>query len=41
MITDDKDLSSDDKALICKDLKSFVSPIKEKLREFEKELKDR
>ncbi|KAL6603267.1 hypothetical protein ACP70R_043628 [Stipagrostis hirtigluma subsp. patula] len=39
--SDDKDLSSDDKARICKDLKSFVSPIQEKLREFEKELKDR
>ncbi|GJN39288.1 hypothetical protein PR202_gb28397 [Eleusine coracana subsp. coracana] len=41
MINDDKDLSSEDKARICKDLKSFVSPIQEKLQEFEKELKDR
>ncbi|KAL6873880.1 hypothetical protein ACP4OV_013962 [Aristida adscensionis] len=39
--SDDKDLSSDDKAQICRDLKSFVTPIQEKLREFEKELKDR
>ncbi|TVU07692.1 hypothetical protein EJB05_41057, partial [Eragrostis curvula] len=41
MISDDKDLSSNDKVQICKDLKSFISPIQEKLREFEKELKDR
>ncbi|GJM97510.1 hypothetical protein PR202_ga14442 [Eleusine coracana subsp. coracana] len=41
MINDDKDLSSEDKARICKDLKSFVSPIQKKLQEFEKELKDR
>ncbi|WVZ78632.1 hypothetical protein U9M48_026313 [Paspalum notatum var. saurae] len=38
---DDKDLSSDDRARICKDMKSFLAPIQEKLREFEKELKDR
>ena len=40
-LSDAKDLSSDDKAQICKDMKSFLSPIQEKLREFEKELKDR
>ncbi|CAN6220177.1 unnamed protein product, partial [Urochloa humidicola] len=40
-LSDEKDLSSDDKAQICKDMKSFLSPIQEKLREFEKELKDR
>ena len=40
-LSEAKDLSSDDKAQICKDMKSFLSPIQEKLREFEKELKDR
>jgi len=40
-LSEDKDLSSDIKAQICKDLKSFLAPIQEKLREFEKELKDR
>ncbi|CAL5049692.1 unnamed protein product [Urochloa decumbens] len=39
--SDEKDLSSNDKAQICKDLKSFLSPIQEKLREFEKEMKER
>uniref|UniRef100_J3MHE0 Activator of Hsp90 ATPase AHSA1-like N-terminal domain-containing protein n=1 Tax=Oryza brachyantha TaxID=4533 RepID=J3MHE0_ORYBR len=39
--TDDKDLSSDNKAQISKDLKSFLAPIREKLRKFEEELKDR
>uniref|UniRef100_A0A0D3F0H2 Activator of Hsp90 ATPase AHSA1-like N-terminal domain-containing protein n=1 Tax=Oryza barthii TaxID=65489 RepID=A0A0D3F0H2_9ORYZ len=39
--TDDKGLASDDKRQICKDLKSFLSPIREKLRAFEEELKDR
>lgn len=38
---DEKDLSSDDKAQICKDMKSFLAPIQGKLREFEKELKER
>jgi len=40
-LSEDKDLSSDIKAHICKDMKSFLAPIQEKLREFEKELKDR
>ncbi|XP_066378386.1 uncharacterized protein [Miscanthus floridulus] len=40
-LSDAKDLSSDDQAQICKDMKSFLSPIQEKLLEFEKELKDR
>ena len=40
-MSEDKDLSSDIKAHICKDMKSFLAPIQEKLREFEKELKDR
>uniref|UniRef100_A0A0D9VC34 Activator of Hsp90 ATPase AHSA1-like N-terminal domain-containing protein n=1 Tax=Leersia perrieri TaxID=77586 RepID=A0A0D9VC34_9ORYZ len=39
--SDDKGLTSDDRRQICKDLKSFLSPIREKLRVFEEELKDR
>ncbi|KAL5208781.1 hypothetical protein ABZP36_033216 [Zizania latifolia] len=39
--SDDKSLASDDKKQICKDLKSFLSPIREKLHAFEEELKDR
>ncbi|XP_062179143.1 uncharacterized protein LOC133883742 [Phragmites australis] len=39
--SDDKDLSPDHKAQIRKDLKSFLSPIQEKLHVFENELKDR
>lgn len=39
--SDDKSLASDDKMRICKDLKSFLPPIREKLRTFEEELKDR
>ncbi|XP_052158043.1 uncharacterized protein LOC127775790 [Oryza glaberrima] len=39
--TDNKDLSSDNKAQISKDLKLFLAPIREKLRKFEEELKDR
>ncbi|OEL33550.1 hypothetical protein BAE44_0005434 [Dichanthelium oligosanthes] len=39
--SDDKDLSADEKVQIYKDMKSFLSPIQEKLREFEKELKER
>ena len=34
-------LASDDKMRVCKDVKSFLSPIREKLRTFEEELKDR
>lgn len=34
-------LASDDKMRIGKDVKSFLSPIREKLRAFEEELKDR
>ncbi|KAJ6794913.1 Uncharacterized protein M6B38_228395 [Iris pallida] len=40
-LSEDKDLSSDDKLQIRKDLSSFLAPIREKLREFERELKDR
>ncbi|PAN22491.1 hypothetical protein PAHAL_4G022900 [Panicum hallii] len=40
-LSDDKDLPSDVKLQICKDMKSFLAPIQEKLREFEKELKER
>ncbi|KAG8058082.1 hypothetical protein GUJ93_ZPchr0002g25345 [Zizania palustris] len=39
--SDDKSLASDDKKQICKDLKAFLSPIREKLHAFEEELKDR
>ncbi|AQK68352.1 chaperone binding [Zea mays] len=39
--SDDKGLASDDKARICKDLKSFMAPIQEKMRVFEEELKGR
>ncbi|KAK3155978.1 hypothetical protein QOZ80_2AG0101250 [Eleusine coracana subsp. coracana] len=39
--SDDKGLGSDDKTRLCKDLKSFLSPIQEKLRMFEEELKGR
>ncbi|XP_062218168.1 uncharacterized protein LOC133918339 [Phragmites australis] len=39
--SDDKGLASDHKTLICKDLKSFLAPIQEKLRVFEVELKGR
>ncbi|KAL6888531.1 hypothetical protein ACP4OV_009557 [Aristida adscensionis] len=39
--SDDKDLTSDDKTRIRKDLKSFLTPIQEKLRVFEEELKGR
>ncbi|KAL5200749.1 hypothetical protein ABZP36_021952 [Zizania latifolia] len=40
-LRDDKDLSSENKAQITKDLKSFLAPIREKLCKFEEELKDR
>jgi len=39
--SDDKELTSNDKTLICKDLKSFLAPIQEKMRMFEEELKGR
>uniref|UniRef100_K3YW16 Activator of Hsp90 ATPase AHSA1-like N-terminal domain-containing protein n=1 Tax=Setaria italica TaxID=4555 RepID=K3YW16_SETIT len=39
--SDDKGLASDDKTRICKDLKSFLTPIQEKMRMFEEELKGR
>jgi len=38
---DDKGLASDDRTRICKDLKSFLAPIQEKMRMFEEELKGR
>nr|CAB3448815.1 unnamed protein product [Digitaria exilis] len=40
-LSDDKGLASDDKTRICKDLKSFLTPIQEKMRMFEEELKGR
>uniref|UniRef100_A0A0A9DJ46 Activator of Hsp90 ATPase AHSA1-like N-terminal domain-containing protein n=1 Tax=Arundo donax TaxID=35708 RepID=A0A0A9DJ46_ARUDO len=39
--SDDKSLTSDDRSQICKDLKSFLTPVQEKLRVFEEELKGR
>ncbi|KAL6629184.1 hypothetical protein ACP70R_028949 [Stipagrostis hirtigluma subsp. patula] len=39
--SDDKNLASEDKTQIRKDLKSFLTPIQEKLRVFEEELKGR
>ncbi|GJN18961.1 hypothetical protein PR202_gb06183 [Eleusine coracana subsp. coracana] len=39
--SDDKGLGYDDKTRLCKDLKFFLSPIQEKLRMFEEELKGR
>ncbi|CAN6243007.1 unnamed protein product [Urochloa humidicola] len=39
--SDDKGLASDDKTRICKDLKSFLTLIQEKMRMFEEELKGR
>jgi len=40
-LSDDKDLTAEDKMRIRKDLQSFLAPIREKLLEFEQELKSR
>ncbi|KAF3325606.1 Activator of heat shock protein ATPase [Carex littledalei] len=39
--SDEKSLETDDKMRICKDLRSFLTPIRQKLNMFEDELKDR
>ncbi|XP_073010162.1 uncharacterized protein [Typha latifolia] len=39
--SDDKGLAVDDKMRISKDLRSFLSPIRDRLQKFEEELKDR
>lgn len=39
--SDDKSLATEDKTRICKDLRTFLSPIRQKLSTFEEELKDR
>ncbi|KAF8035038.1 hypothetical protein BT93_C1150 [Corymbia citriodora subsp. variegata] len=40
-LNEEKDLLQQDKQQICKDLKQFLHPVREKLRQFEDELKDR
>lgn len=40
-ISEEKDLSKEDKLLISQDLKMFLQPVREKLLLFEQELKDR
>lgn len=40
-LSEEKDLLQQDKQQICKDLKQFLHPVREKLRQFEEELKDR
>ncbi|KAG6740142.1 hypothetical protein POTOM_057780 [Populus tomentosa] len=40
-ISDEKDLSLQDKLQISQDLKLFLQPVREKLLQFEQELKDR
>jgi hypothetical protein len=39
--SDEKSLETEDKMRICKDLRTFLSPIRQKLNTFEEELKDR
>jgi hypothetical protein len=40
-LNDEKDLSQQDKLQISQDLKLFLQPVREKLLQFEQELKDR
>lgn len=40
-LSDEKDLLHQDKKQICQDLKKFLQPVREKLLQFEQELKDR
>lgn len=40
-ISEEKDLSKEDKLQISQDLKMFLQPVREKLLLFEQELKDR
>ena len=38
---EEKDLVGEDKLQICQDLKRFLQPVREKLHQFEQELKER
>ncbi|KAL8139667.1 hypothetical protein V2J09_005688 [Rumex salicifolius] len=40
-LSEDKDLKHQDKQSICQDLKQFLQPVREKLLQFEQELRDR
>lgn len=40
-LSEEKDLLQEDKQRITKDLKQFLQPLREKLIQFEQELKDR
>lgn len=40
-LSEEKDLGAVDKSQICKDMRSFLAPIREKLHKFEQELKER
>lgn len=40
-ISEDKDLETANKRQICEDLRKFLTPIREKLSNFEQDLKDR
>lgn len=40
-LSEEKDLLQQDKLQICQDLKQFLLPVREKLLQFEQELKDR
>ncbi|CAL9748273.1 unnamed protein product [Musa acuminata subsp. burmannicoides] len=40
-LSEEKDLAAKDRMQICKDLRTFLIPIREKLMDFEQELKDR
>ena len=39
-LSEEKDLQQEDKQRIIKDLKQFLQPVREKLNQFEQELKD-
>jgi hypothetical protein len=40
-LSEEKDLLHQEKSRVCQDLKLFLQPIREKLLQFEQELKDR
>lgn len=40
-LSEEKDLLAEDKLQICQDLKRFLQPVREKLVQFEQELKER
>lgn len=40
-LSEEKDLSHQDKVRICQDLMLFLQPVREKLLQFEQEVKDR